>query len=306
MSEEFTDGDALFDSGDTVGALREFLKISKCVPHATGLNGRLAKCFSRLAQFEKAVFHAEQELLVDPSNGEMIELRKQIRTAFDAKVDVPPIHLAEAWKTAIPQRFFSSLQSALHRFSYKGVAMLKNPFDLAIYSLLLWDLKPGAIFEIGSHSGGSALWMADLVTSYGIDTKILSVDVIKVEDVQHSAIEFFEGDANRLADTFRDEMLSLLPSPWLVIDDASHEYETSKSIVDFFHPRLVSGDYFVIEDGIISDFYPEVFPGGTSGPHKAIRYLLETHASVYSIDRRYCDFFGYNATWCTNGFIRRK
>jgi cephalosporin hydroxylase len=30
--------------------------------------------------------------------------------------------------------------------------------DLAIYSKPIWDLRPGAPIEIGTHSGGSALW----------------------------------------------------------------------------------------------------------------------------------------------------
>ena len=35
--------------------------------------------------------------------------------------------------------------------------MLKNPFDLALYLLLLRRLKPRTVIEIGSKSGGSGL-----------------------------------------------------------------------------------------------------------------------------------------------------
>jgi cephalosporin hydroxylase len=41
------------------------------------------------------------------------------------------------------------------RYTYRGVPMLKNPFDLALYLLLLWRLKPRTVIEIGSKSGGS-------------------------------------------------------------------------------------------------------------------------------------------------------
>lgn len=58
-------------------------------------------------------------------------------------------------------------------------------------------------------------------------------------------------------------------------------------------------------DGIISDLYPEGYPNASSGPHVAIRDLLERHADAYVIDRIYCDMFGYNATWCTNVFLKR-
>jgi cephalosporin hydroxylase len=96
-----------------------------------------------------------------------------------------------------------------------------------------------------------------------------------------------------------------LEPPLLVIDDANHEASTCIRIADFIHPLLQSGDYFVVEDGIISDLYPAGYPNASSGPHMAIRHVLERHPDDYVIDRIYCDMFGYNATWCTNGFLKR-
>ena len=37
---------------------------------------------------------------------------------------------------------------------------------MAMYQMLLWELKPKTIIEIGSGTGGSAVWMADLMKSY--------------------------------------------------------------------------------------------------------------------------------------------
>jgi cephalosporin hydroxylase len=96
-----------------------------------------------------------------------------------------------------------------------------------------------------------------------------------------------------------------LARPWLVIDDANHEAQTCVRIAEFLHPLLESGDYYVIEDGIISDLYPDAYPDFSSGPHTAVRHLLSLYPRQYEIDRNYCDMFGYNATWCTNGFLRK-
>ena len=70
-------------------------------------------------------------------------------------------------------------------------------------------------------------------------------------------------------------------------------------IADFFHPLLRRGDYFVIEDGIISDLSPDFFPTASRG------HVLNRYPDAYMIDRFYSDMFGYKATWCTNGFLRR-
>src|SRR5262245_7785453 len=45
--------------------------------------------------------------------------------------------------------------------TYKGLMNLKNPFDLALYTRLIWELQPRTIFEFGSLQGGSGLWLAD-------------------------------------------------------------------------------------------------------------------------------------------------
>ena len=56
------------------------------------------------------------------------------------------------WNTSLPRE--TPLSS---RYTYRGVPMLKNPFDLALYLLLLRRLKPRTVIEIGSKSGGSGL-----------------------------------------------------------------------------------------------------------------------------------------------------
>ena len=38
-------------------------------------------------------------------------------------------------------------------YTYKGVPTYKNPFDLALYQLLLWEQKPRTLIEIGSKWG---------------------------------------------------------------------------------------------------------------------------------------------------------
>ena len=41
------------------------------------------------------------------------------------------------------------------------------------------------------------------------------------------------------------------------------------------------------------------------GPLAAIERFLRGHGAKYEIGRTYCDWFGRNATWNVNGYLRR-
>jgi cephalosporin hydroxylase len=181
--------------------------------------------------------------------------------------------------------------------------MLKNPFDFALYPMLLWSLKPRTLIEIGSKSGGSGIWFGDLLQSFGIDGHVYSIDIFKVDTVTHPRVTFMEGDGRNLGLTLTPGFLETLPRPWLVIEDADHSYETSIATLKFFLPWLQPGEYIVVEDGIISDLKQD--PDCNSGPHRALKEFLNQHSEAFEVDGDYCDFFGYNTTWCTNGFLKK-
>ena len=62
--------------------------------------------------------------------------------------------------------------------------MLKQAFEVALYMRLIWETKPGTIIEIGSHSGGAAVWMSDLLkTRFGPSTGRLIAATARCEIV---------------------------------------------------------------------------------------------------------------------------
>jgi cephalosporin hydroxylase len=262
-----------------------------------------ANCLERLGRHAEAKLVYEQALELDPQH-----VAAQKRHACLTKTLTLPVTrrmplTARSWHTSMPFGPLSRLQSSLHNYQYRGIEMLKNPFDMALYTRLIWELKPRTIFEIGSKSGGSALWMGDLLNNFGIDGHILSLDIVRVDQVSHPRVSFLEGNGRKLGEALDPEMMEKLPHPWLVIEDADHEYKTSIEVLKFFHPWLQSGEYIVVEDGIISDL--SQIPDCNSGPHRALKEFLPAHTEEYEIDSAYCDFFGYNVTWCTNGWLRK-
>jgi len=206
--------------------------------------------------------------------------------------------------SALPLWLLRSLEVGHMAYTYKGIPMAKDPFDLALYPILLWREKPATIIEIGSLKGGSALWLADLMRGFDAPCRIHSVDLNKVAGVKAKGVTFHKGDANDLGKVFSAKFMRSLKRPLLVIEDSSHHADTCLAVLRFFDAWLKPGEYIVIEDGIIGDMGDAERYGG--GPVPAIhRFLAESHGR-YEIDRKYCDWFGRNVTWNTDGYIRRR
>jgi cephalosporin hydroxylase len=197
--------------------------------------------------------------------------------------------------TDIPYELLMKIQQGTMAHSYRGVPMLKNPFDLALYPLLLERAKPRTLIEIGSHRGGSAMWFADQRPAM----RVISID-LQPPGVMYPNVEFMQGDATRLGDVL--DMQSI-ERPLLVIEDSNHMAATTASVLDFFDRRLQPGEYIVIEDGILTAMRAADSYGG--GPLRAIHEFLARTAGRYEIDRTLCDYFGTNVTWNVDGYLRR-
>lgn len=195
----------------------------------------------------------------------------------------------------LPYELLMQIQRGTMAYEYRGVPMLKNPFDLALYPLLLGRAKPKTLIEIGSHKGGSAMWFADQRPGM----QVISIDLTP-PDVVHPNVRFLAGNALRLADVL--DMQSI-ERPLLVVEDSNHFARTTAAVLDFFDGWLQRGEYIVIEDGILTAMRAaDAYDGG---PLRAIHEFLARTNGRYEIDRTLCDYFGTNATWNVDGWLRR-
>ncbi|HML11101.1 MAG TPA: CmcI family methyltransferase [Stellaceae bacterium] len=208
-----------------------------------------------------------------------------------------------SFKTAFPPELLPSVQAGTMAYTYKGVKCLKDPFDLAIYLKLIWDLKPKSLIEIGSNQGGGALWFADMLSISGIGCPVVSIDLTPVTGFTDPRIAFLAGDAARLGDTLSAEMRAALPHPWLVVEDSAHTYDVTLAALHFLADATVAGDVVVIEDGVIDDLGMAEAYGG--GPNSAVAEFLAAAPDKFRILTRYCDMFGVNATYNPNGYLLR-
>jgi cephalosporin hydroxylase len=192
-----------------------------------------------------------------------------------------------------------SIYEGHHLVTYKGIKAIRCPFDYVIYQMIICELKPDLVIEIGTNIGGGALYIADLLDANGkgILHTIDIIDLVHPKVKEHTKIEFFaEGWENydlELTDKFETI---------LVIEDASHLYKDSIGILNKFNKIVSKDSYFIVEDGIINELGLEKNYEG--GPLKAIREFIPNHPE-YIVDRKWCDMFGKNATFNVNGYLKK-
>jgi cephalosporin hydroxylase len=207
-------------------------------------------------------------------------------------------------KSDIPKNLAFKMQAGIMSYKYKGISTLKCPFDLAIYAELLADLKPRTIVEFGSNMGGSALWLADTVDALGLhETKVYTLDIVYLHEYKDPRVSFLHCDVSDIRTYLSDELVSRWKHPILMIDDASHQYQHSLNILNFFHEISRPGDYVIVEDGSSSIMDAEAQYDG--GPHRALYEFVIRKSDEYEVDRARCDRFGHNVTWNIDGYIRR-
>lgn len=187
-----------------------------------------------------------------------------------------------------------------HQVTYKGVKAIRCPFDYVIYQMLIGEVRPDLIIEIGSHEGGGAMYMSDLMRAYGIDGEIHTIDIMenaRKNLESYSNVKFFGSGAESY-----DLQLTTRFKKIMVIEDAAHTYECSINAIRKFAPVVSVDSYLVVEDGIINELGLEKEYNG--GPIKAIRDFLSENSN-FKVDRKWCDFFGKNATFNVNGYLKR-
>ena len=192
----------------------------------------------------------------------------------------------------------STIYEGHHKTTYKGIAALKCPFDYVLYQMLIWNLKPDLIIEVGTNKGGGTLYLADLLDQVGsglVHTIDISNQVTTDLLDRHPRIKrFLQG--------WESYELPKGAGTVLLIEDSAHTYENTLGVLKKFAPMITESSYMIVEDGIVDELGMSAEYQG--GPLRAIQEFL-TGNEQFVIDRKWCDFYGRNATFNVNGYLRK-
>lgn len=196
--------------------------------------------------------------------------------------------------------FLKDIDAGHHKVTYKGIPAIKNPFDYVIYQMIVFEIQPDLIIEIGTNAGGSALYLADLLE---LNNKG-EIHTIDLPDNKENPLLHSHPKIRIFKDGFQNYDTSKLSNykTILVIEDGSHMYKDSLEALKKFTPFVSKDSYYIVEDGIITELGLEKeFDGG---PQRAIREFLKANKD-FRIDEAWCNFFGYNTTFNINGYLKK-
>jgi cephalosporin hydroxylase len=177
--------------------------------------------------------------------------------------------------------------------SWKGHTIEKNPFDLWMYQMLIWDLKPDVIVELGTWKGGSAIYFADILDFIG-KGKLLTIDKKAQEVPVHPRVTYLEGKIlePEIVQQARDFCEGA--ETVLVIADSDHSADHVLNEARLYAPLVTSGSYYVVEDA-------NAFPPH-QGPWPAVQTYLQEDSS-FEIDKSCERFF---MTFNPGGWLKKK
>lgn len=185
---------------------------------------------------------------------------------------------------------------------YRGLNMIKNPFDLIIYEELFWELKPTVVIEIGNRYGGFSLWLMDRMKLVGIDGKIITIDIEPLADGNFSGYKSDKfisiiGDCNA-SDTI-DKVKKYIKKNdiVLIIEDSAHTFDNTLKALENYKNIVTIGSYLIIEDGICDVIDLGVNPG----PMKAVEAWIKNNDN-FEIDR---SRERYIMTYNPKGYLKR-
>jgi cephalosporin hydroxylase len=185
--------------------------------------------------------------------------------------------------------------------SWLGYSTLKCPLDLWIYQELICKLRPEVIFETGTASGGSALFLASMCDLIG-QGDIITIDIDeRVGELRpiHPRLSYVIGSSTDPA-VIRDVRKRLHGRRCgMVILDSDHTRDHVLAEMRIFQEFIPVGGYMIVEDTNING-HPS-FPEFGLGPMEAVEdFLRETDA--FQIDPA-CERF--LLTMNPSGFLRR-
>jgi len=208
-----------------------------------------------------------------------------------------------------------SISHGLRRMHYKGVSCIKFPFDYVQYQMIMNEIQPDLVIEIGTLRGGSALYFANLMLLQGTVGEVHTIDIATAEE----DITIRRPNATVDQKVIDHPKIKLFTEGWqgydlkniegfqriLVVDDGSHHYQEVLDALRKFGPIVTSGSYYIVEDGNAEDICSdEVYAELHGGPLRGIMdYLKE--GGPFLIDLQKCDMFGINSTFNTYGYLKK-
>ena len=182
--------------------------------------------------------------------------------------------------------------------SWFGYRTLKSPLDLWTYQEIIVETRPDLIVETGTHSGGSALYLASILDLLGHGS-VLTVDIaVPKAPPSHPRLRYLTGSSVAV-DIVARVRAAAEGKRVMVLLDSDHTAAHVAAELAAYDDLVSVGGYLVVEDTNVNG-HP-VKPDFGPGPMEALdEFLAQRDDFVIDPDRE-----RFLMTLNPRGFLRR-
>ncbi|HSE46187.1 MAG TPA: CmcI family methyltransferase [Gemmatimonadales bacterium] len=187
----------------------------------------------------------------------------------------------------------------LGRLTWMGVPVLKHPVDLMAYQQIIFDTTPDVIIETGTHSGGSALFLAQMC-EHVHHGRVISIDISPPTVVHpgHPRLTYLTG--NSVDDSIIEVVDGIARGQaGLVILDSDHTRQHVYTEMRLYRHLVALDSYLIVEDTNING-HP-IYPGHGPGPWEAVEDFIADFGYEFQIDGER----EYLGTYNPRGYLKR-
>jgi cephalosporin hydroxylase len=159
--------------------------------------------------------------------------------------------------------------------TWVGQPIWQNVLDLWTIQETISEIKPALLIETGTNRGGSALFYAHLMDLLGTG-KIVTVDILKLHELEHPRIEFLIGSStdDEIVERVR-AAAAQADGPVMVILDGNHDRDHVAKELELYAPLVTPGSLLLSQDGVIDEL--AMFADTRPGPLPANKDFLARH-----------------------------
>ena len=194
--------------------------------------------------------------------------------------------------------YYEERKSTWDNTYWMGIRTLKCPTDLWIYQEILFGEGVDFIVETGTHSGGSALFLAHMCDLLGRG-EVVTIDVDeRAGRPQHPRIKYVQGSSTdpaivaRVTERARDKTT-------LVILDSDHRRNHVLDELRAYGPLTPVGNHLIVEDTNINGHPVKKNYG--PGPMEAVEDFLREDGG-FEVDESMQKFM---VTFNPRGYLKR-
>ena len=201
--------------------------------------------------------------------------------------------------------------------SWLGSQFQQDPSDAILIQMLLWEIKPDLIIDLGTNTGGSALFFASIMNYYNPNGKVITIDVKSYEENWYKGdkickictnpdqnplwkkyVKFYKGYTTE--EKVLNEVRKHVNESKIVLvsQDASHyPNDVYKDLIEY--SKFVSiGSYIIVQDTKLD----RIVRRSDNSIHSKIDQFLKDNNN-FLMNRTLENFFFY--TQHAKGFLKR-